>query len=253
MKYKILILFAMLLLCSVVVTAVGQAGTPYSFYNIEKCVGDIKVRVYPLQLNQYKIINCSFVSNNDWVCPCQSNLQILTLPNSTSRISVLVQYYIGEQKKFTPSANGNPTPEEIYNDGLKRIYTIKDIIITSDKKILGKGALSENDRINNILLGTLMIVGGIIFIAFLTIILLWLYDEKLRAWVGLKEGDKMTILMILKRIFTREVISRKEIVRKNGNVLPILKTVEKKIETKVEKKVVDAKEEIRKILEGLDK
>jgi hypothetical protein len=252
MKYKISLLIVMLLLFSVSVIAVGEAGKPYNYFNIEKCVGEVKVRVYPISMSNYTLVDCVSYTTNDWTCPCSDKLYILTPKNTDSRFSALVQYYIGEQKAFTPSPDGTPTAEEQYNDGLKRIYTVKDITITKNKELTGSGALSNNEKINNFLLGVLLFVGGVIIVAFITFALLWIYDEKLRAWMGLKEGDKMTIGMILRKIFTREDISRKEFTRKKGEVLPVIKPAEKKVEAKVEKKTVDAQEEIRKILEGLE-
>ena len=252
MKYKISLLFIMLLLLCVNVIAVGEAGKPYSFYNVGKCYGDIKARVYPLGNENYTLINCTQNSINDWVCSCRTNLSILTPSNVDSRFSILVQYYIAQPKNFTPSTDGKPTAEEIYNDGLKRVYTIKDIIITKNKEAFVNGALSENDKINNVLLGALMVVGGIVLVAFLTILLMWLFDERLRKWIGLKDDEKMTIGKILKRIFTRESITRKELVRKDGSVLPTIRPVEVKPITKQEQKKNNTEEEIRKILEGLD-
>jgi uncharacterized membrane protein len=253
MKYKLSLLIVMLLLISVSVTAIGEAGKPYNFFNVEKCVGNITVRVYVISApGGYSLIDCSQLTTSDWTCPCSKSLYILTPTNSDSRLSALVQYYIGQIKPFTPSIDGKPTAEEQYNDALKRVYTIKDIVITKNKELTGGEAFSQNDKINKIMLGSLMVVGVIILLVFIVIALLWFYDDKLHKWMGLREEDKMTIGMILKKIFGREDISRKEFTRKKGEVLPVVKPVEKKTEIKVEKKTVDTQEEIRKLLEGLE-
>jgi uncharacterized membrane protein len=253
MKYKISLLFVILLLCSVAVIAVGEAGKPYNYFNIEKCVGPVSVRIYAISMTNYTLPDCQQLTTSDWTCPCATNLYILTPPKTDSRFSALVQYYIGQTKPFTPSTDGKPTAEELYNDGLKRVYTVKDIMITKNKELTGAGALSDNEAINRVLLGVLMVVGIIILLVFIGFASMWIFDEKLRAWMGLREDDKMTIGMILKKVFSREDISRKEFVRKEGNVLPKINPVNKKVENKKEEKKIDAQEEIRKILEGLDK
>jgi len=252
MKYKIPLLIVMLLLFSVVVTAVGEAGKPYDFYDVPKCAGNISVRIYAMSQVNYTLVDCTKISVSDWNCPCAKSLYILTQKNTDSRFSALVQYYIEPLKSFTPSKDGKPTQEELYNDGLKRIYTIQDILITKNKELTGNDALSANSTINNILLGLLMFVGGVVFIAFLTIGLMWFYDDKLRKWLGLRDEDKMTLGMILKKVFTREDISRKELIRKDGSLTPNVKQVMPTPQKPKETKKSNAEEEIKKILEGLE-
>jgi hypothetical protein len=239
----------MLLLISVPVIAIGQSGTPFNFFNVEKCVGDIKVRIYPISETNYTLINCVAMSKTDWTCPCNTSLYILTSPQTDGRFSALVQYYIGQTKNFTASKDGKPTQEEIYNEALKRVYTIKDITLTKNKEMFVDGALSDNKNINNILLGIVIIIGIIIFIVSIVFVILWVYDEKIRAWMKLNEDDKMTILMILKKIFSREDIARSNTIQ---NKKQIQSNKELQPNKKIEKKI-DTQDEIRKILEGLDK
>jgi len=251
MRYnKISLLVVIVLLFSVSVLAAGQAGTPYNFYSVEKCYGDIKVRIYPLTMSQYSLVDCILTPPNDWSCPCTKKLYILTSNNTINRFSALVQYYIDAPKNFTPSLDGKPTQEELYNDGLKRIYTIKDITIGPNTEISISDALSKNETINNILLFVIIGFGVIVFLFFVIIVIFWLFGENIRKWLGLAEDEKMTLGKILRKIFTREDIQRKTFVRESGKVLPSIKPVEKQPQIK---NVSNTQDEIRKILEGLDK
>jgi hypothetical protein len=81
---------------------------------------------------------------------------------------------------------------------------------------------------------------------------LWLFGENIRRWLGLKEDEKMTFGKILKRIFVREDIARKTFVREKGKILLQIKPVEEQPKVVVEKENTSTEDEIRKILEGLE-
>jgi hypothetical protein len=255
MKYKIPLLFVMFILISVAVTSVGESGKPYIFFNVEKCYGDINVRVYPLDMDNYTLLgNCITPTGdkNHWICPCQQNLTILTPELTSSKFSALVQYNIDKPREVNTTIGGMPTEDDLYNDEIKRIYTIRDIIIVPNGNDIS-GALSLNPLVNKILLTAVIVFGILMFVGFVYIVIFWFYSEEMRKWLGIGEDDKMSLGMIIKRIFTREDISRKTLIRKEGKVLPIIKSVEPIIEKKNESKVSNVQDEARRILEDLDK
>jgi hypothetical protein len=241
----------MFLLFSTVITAMGQAGVPYNFFNIEKCYGNIQVRIYPIVQTDYSLINCTTNSINQWNCSCRDNLYILTFVNTTSNFSALIQYNIDKPKEVIPSTNGMPTSEELYNDEIKRIYTIKDIVIT-ESGVSVSGALSDNDSINNFLLIVVVGFGILLFLGFIFIVVFWFYNENIRRWLRLEEKEKITFLRIIKRIFTRENIDRKTFVRQEGKLLPKIKSEEKQKEVKYIEEDNKTTDEIKKILNELN-
>jgi len=255
MNYKYSPLIVMFILISVAVTAVGDAGKPYIFFNVEKCYGDVNVRVYPLEMANYTLLGGCVTptgDKNNWVCPCQQNLTILTPELTSSKFSALVQYNIDKPRDVNITVGGMPTADELYNDGLKRIYTIRDIIITPNG-IDVSGALSLNPIVNKILLTAVIVFGILMFIGFVYIVVFWFYSEEMRKWLGIGEDDKMSLGLIIKRIFTREDINRKTLIRNNGKVLPTIKSVQPIEKKKVETKIFNAEDEARRILEDLDK
>jgi hypothetical protein len=241
-KRDVAYFFVMFILFSSAVYAEGTSGIPYKFFDVPSCYGDIYLRVNEVsRTGRYGFPSCQYVSGMDWKCPCQDALYIITENGSSTHFNIMVQYNIGQPRNIL-RPNIPPSTDEQYNDNLKRIVTLRDIIIVpSNESISNEKMLQQKEVLGILIYVLLAFVIIVVVIGFI-----FFFSDVIKRWFDMEEDEKLTFGGLLKAIFSRPKIERKVIGKSNENVnVP----VEKK-ETKQSNSV---EEEARRILEEIGK
>ena len=238
-KRDVAYFIVMFILLSSTVYAEGISGKPYKFIDVPSCYGDIQVKVNEFtNVNRYAIINCTYVSGIEWSCPCMNSLYILTPPDTETHFSIFVQYFISKPR-IIPSPSVPPSNDEQYNEEIKRIKTINGIFIVPsiEDKTLNK----EEEK--GILI--ILILVGVIFVFILILaIMIFLLGDNIKRWLGMDEDEKLTFGKLLKNVFSRPSIDRKDIGKRDDKPKETLLVKEQKVNEKIE-------DEVRKILKEI--
>ena len=93
--------FLVILLLSTIVTAI-PAGEPYNVKAIDKCEGQILVKVrgsIPSNETEYEIVDCIF-NGTYWICNCvnPSTITFLTENETNNQYDIVLEWYVEEKK-----------------------------------------------------------------------------------------------------------------------------------------------------------
>jgi hypothetical protein len=224
---KLLILFMFVVLCNITYGSelFGYSEIPNKFIDVPLCVGDVNIKVYPTDINgTYNISDCNQTNiTNSWTCSCKKEYYI-QIPNGTrNTFSFTVEYYI------------KPLVNNLLTDfNARRIIQINNLIITEISIEQYKKEQEEIRQQGNRILKFIAIFVVLFFVLLILIALYFFYVKpKFRRKLNIDEDDTLTISMILKSIFNRDDIKRKE--------------------TKIINSNINAEEEARKILEKINR
>jgi hypothetical protein len=202
------ILFVLLLIPFV--HANGIAGSEYSFFSIDSCYGDVQLRVYEYNPDiVYNIVNCSYLNNSEWLCPCMKELKIQTQPNTTSQYAILLQYTINKTIQPFPGTNLS-NDDNVFNSQLKRIYTITNITLTpTQESVVDEGTQNVYNTM------------FYIFIVFIVVCLLgvvvwgiiYAMSDKIKRWIGMDKNEEVTFKSVLKSIFSRKKVIEEKVIK----------------------------------------
>lgn len=238
---KVLYMFIFIVLCTTIYAEEqGYSSVPNKIFDIPVCVDGINLKVYPTIANQtYILLGCNTTNEsiNTWSCKCQKKIY-LQIPNGTTNtFSITAEYYI------------KPLTNNLINDfNAKRIVTLNNYVITEKSPEQVK---AEEEAVRQQDAKVLNFIISFIVIFFLILILICIHyfylKPKLRKKWNMGDDDKLSILMIIRKVFARENISRKN--------LPGMKKEEPKkvFNTEAVKQPTDIKDEARRILERINK
>lgn len=241
-------LLLMLLLLPISVFALqGISGQPVTYFNAPACVGKLDAIVTSYTNVSYSLVNCSLINNTRWECPCTRNFSILTPVNTSSHYNIQVQYYIGKQQLVgNRTKPTQPTDAEIYNDNLKRIETISDIFIVPYLETIIVQDTTQTD-IGDIVLFIFLLFLFIIMIVLVIAAVIYANSDRIKKRLGMVDergrDNNITVKQIIKNIFSRPDVNRKQVVQPKRNI--VQKTNKKESNS--------TQDEIRKLLEEFDK
>lgn len=167
MDYRYLLIILLLIPMSTALEF--NSGEVNELIHLPVCYNEAKVRVTTLDLpveSNFKIVNCTKVDNNNWVCPCSG--EPLTISFSTTRrtkneYNFLIHYQT-ENYKYSPiDISVGPTWEQQQYQIYSRNTRINNVVVRPEGFVVNPN-LQVNMR-NAVITGILVVllIGGVLY------------------------------------------------------------------------------------------
>jgi uncharacterized membrane protein len=189
-------------------------------------------------------------SESIWVCPCNQKPLIQIANNTKGHFDAMVQYYIDKPKEVIPYENGTPTANELYNEQIKRLDVIKDIMMIPAGSV-EDGVLHIPASVSDFILFIFMLLVILVILIVGVIVVIYVYSERIKRWLNMDKDEKLSFKKVLVAIFRRPNVSRKSIGKRDKDFEA--KRVQQQVkEPEKIKSTPTAEDEVRKILEELN-